>query len=950
MAILTCGTVRTLVLMGVCLGLVHAAVVSGYTTSSVGNSGTTAETHIIKDVDQMHVDASGTVYCITFWDEGGANIQTFDTNGVKGPWYPETGTGSWGRMSGTAVTGDGTYIYQAFSDTNNDNSDISTHVIGVRRYRLSDGQGASFPGGMVYDGSTLRLHTSGDMPLGLAVRNGELYIADPQGSCIRVYDAMGTIQKRTWAVSDPGQLQFDRSGNLWMLQRANRTLVRYSTTGSLLAQSVVLDATKVPTGFGLDPSSDRMLIANDGIDQNILIYTNITTTPVASGTFGVTGGIFSGTGATIGTYGPQRFNRPVGVGVDSSGNIYVAGDRTGSGGGAVIEKYDAAGVRQWHRLGLLFVDNGSIDPRAENDLFTAEEHFTIDYTRPVNQDWTYQATTLDPFRYPEDPRLHISAHSSWVRSIGGRRFLYLTNMYGDMLAIYRFNTNQTGEIAIPCGLIVKEVNTFNGSYPNGHPSGSAWVWIDGNGDGAFSANEFDAYPVDNPYSMGWNVDLHGTVWIGLRENGIRSFPMQGVNANGCPIYTVASSVKMALPVDLNGVKRIEYDSVNDRMYLGGFSNSLPDSNDQWWCLGRQICQYDRWSTGNRTPTFTYVVPWWDPTIGLGTKSLTATDNYLFANQATTGEIVIYNVTNGSEVGRMTPAASVGGNSGWPDIVQSLQVFRRTNGEYILQAEDDGAQRILLYRWNPDPIITNQHPTVTLTAPASGATGTAPASFALSATAADSDGTVSKVAFYAGGTRLGEDSTAPYAWSWTNVAVGSYALTAVATDNTGATTTSATVTVSVTAPANVAPTVTLTAPTSGATGTAPASFALSATAADSDGTVSKVAFYVGSTLLGEDTTAPYACSWTNVAVGSYALTAVSTDNTGATTTSATVTVTVTDSAPATGPVVSGIRGGSGGNCGMGSGLGAMILGLLMMLGLSASRRRPSITARCVTQTE
>ena len=94
------------------------------------------------------------------------------------------------------------------------------------------------------------------------------------------------------------------------------------------------------------------------------------------------------------------------------------------------------------------------------------------------------------------------------------------------------------------------------------------------------------------------------------------------------------------------------------------------------------------------------------------------------------------------------------------------------------------------------------------------------------------------------------------------------------------------------PAPQAPAVSLTAPTANATFYAPASISLAATASDSDGTVSKVEFFNGTTRLGEDTTAPYAFTWNNVTLGSYSLTAKATDNSGATTTSVAVGVTVT----------------------------------------------------------
>jgi hypothetical protein len=289
-------------------------------------------------------------------------------------------------------------------------------------------------------------------------------------------------------------------------------------------------------------------------------------------------------------------------------------------------------------------------------------------------------------------------------------------------------------------------------------------------------------------------------------------------------------------------------------------------------------------------------------------------------------------------------------------------------------------------------------------------------------------TVSKVEFYNGTTKLGEDLSSPYTFSWANVPAGTYSLTAKATDNAGAVTTSAAVSVTVgatpsgltipgtleaenytamsgvqleatgdtgggqnvgwidtgdyldyavnvqtagtytlgfrvasvpgggqvqlrsatgtvyatasiaatggwqtwttvnatatlparaqtlrvyvaaggwnlnwisfAAPTNAAPTVSLTSPAGSTVFTSPASITLNATAADTDGTVSKVEFYNGTTKLGEDLSSPYAFSWTSVPAETYSLTARATDNTGAITTSAAVSVTVSATPPAT----------------------------------------------------
>ena len=190
------------------------------------------------------------------------------------------------------------------------------------------------------------------------------------------------------------------------------------------------------------------------------------------------------------------------------------------------------------------------------------------------------------------------------------------------------------------------------------------------------------------------------------------------------------------------------------------------------------------------------------------------------------------------------------------------------------------------------VPANVFPTVNLASPVNNSTYTAPASLTLGAAASDMDGNVSKVDFYNGATLLGSDVTTPYQFFWTGVPAGTYVLTAVATDNLGASTTSGTVTITVTVPVNVLPTVSLASPVNNSTYTAPATVTLGAAASDADGTISKVDFYNGATLLGTDATSPYQFTWSSVAVGTYTLTAKATDNLGAVTTSSIVSITVT----------------------------------------------------------
>lgn len=185
--------------------------------------------------------------------------------------------------------------------------------------------------------------------------------------------------------------------------------------------------------------------------------------------------------------------------------------------------------------------------------------------------------------------------------------------------------------------------------------------------------------------------------------------------------------------------------------------------------------------------------------------------------------------------------------------------------------------------------TNKAPTASLAAPATATVGTA---VTLTATATDSDGTVSKVEFFDGTTLVGTDSSSPFSLSWTPTAAGTRILTARATDNGGSATTSTAVSVTVAAPANKAPVAALSAPATGTVGTV---VTLSAAASDSDGTVSKVEFFDGATLIGTDTSSPYSVAWTPATTGIHNLTARATDNAGSTTTSTAVAMSISAAA-------------------------------------------------------
>ena len=192
------------------------------------------------------------------------------------------------------------------------------------------------------------------------------------------------------------------------------------------------------------------------------------------------------------------------------------------------------------------------------------------------------------------------------------------------------------------------------------------------------------------------------------------------------------------------------------------------------------------------------------------------------------------------------------------------------------------------------------PTVSMTAPL---TGTVSGSVTLSADASDNVGVVG-VQFKLDGVDLGvEDSTAPYSISWNSVAVsnGAHTLSAVARDAAGNTSTANGVVVNVNNVDSLAPTVSMTAPS---TGTVSGLVAISADASDNVGVVGVQFKLDGADLGSEDTSAPYTMSWDSASAsnGTHMLSAVARDAAGNTATANDLVVNV-DNSDSLAPTVS-----------------------------------------------
>ncbi len=218
-----------------------------------------------------------------------------------------------------------------------------------------------------------------------------------------------------------------------------------------------------------------------------------------------------------------------------------------------------------------------------------------------------------------------------------------------------------------------------------------------------------------------------------------------------------------------------------------------------------------------------------------------------------------------------------------------------NGNYVDAKNNKYSGSITLKPYTSAVLIhnggtsSNSSPTVTITSPKANSSFSTP-DVQLTASASDADGTISKVDFYNGNTLITTENDAPYDWTWKNVPVGNYTITAKATDNSGNVTTSSAVSFTVGA-AGKSPTVTITSPIIAATYSAPASVRLTANASATVGSITKVEFFSGSTLIATEKVKPYDWTWQNVPAGTYSITAKATDNSGNVTTSVAVPFSV-----------------------------------------------------------
>ena len=155
-------------------------------------------------------------------------------------------------------------------------------------------------------------------------------------------------------------------------------------------------------------------------------------------------------------------------------------------------------------------------------------------------------------------------------------------------------------------------------------------------------------------------------------------------------------------------------------------------------------------------------------------------NLRFAwNASADPNVVGYNLSYGTTSGKYTKSINAGGSTS-----ASVGLTPGSTYYFVVTAYNN----IGLHSPPSNEValtVVNKPPKVSLTSPQSNSSFSTSSSIGLSADASDDDGTITKVEFYRDTNKIGESKSAPYATTWNNPTSGSFTLTALAFDDSGA---------------------------------------------------------------------------------------------------------------------------------------------------------------------
>jgi hypothetical protein len=440
--------------------------------------------------------------------------------------------------------------------------------------------------------------------------------------------------------------------------------------------------------------------------------------------------------------------------IDSAGRVVVAGGSQGTTAtGALFDefvtvKYDAAGTELWsrrHSTQQIGDDAYSLAVDSSNNVYvggtgyartdgaTSRDIITVKYDAAGAKQWASRFTGL-----PGSPGPAPLPNNPVSNESGGVGIDPSGNVY--VFGANNAGTSQTDYLLLK----------YN-------PATGALIW------GRNWSGQSNDYPRDMVIDAAGSVYLTGESWDGDYQQATseNTWDAATVKFDGAGDLRWAR-VYRGFPGKVDGGRELALDP-SGNVYVGGFSDGFvngdtivikykPDGTEQW------VYRYDN-------PEHT-------------SDSLRDMTSDTSGNLYLAGQAVLTNAAGDETADLVTVklAASTAQLNAPPEVAVII-------GPTIAgQPESSGGNRAAS---DTDTVGGPDGPTI------------AGRSIALNANASDADGTVASVSFYANGVLLGTKTAAPYTYQWDDAALGTHAVNATATDNSGATRTSATVNVTFT---------------------------------------------------------------------------------------------------------------------------------------------------------
>lgn len=630
----------------------HAQI--SYTTTWVGNTYSNTPTYVGNAMRSMWVAPEGVIYTASMWDESQGSINIYQ-NGQK-----SGSIGAHGEAQGGAISGDATHLFAALQ--------FNTGLGGsgyVGRYNRSTGARD-----LTWSASSDTTERRTDVITGIADTGTLVYVSDHPDNLVRCYTTAGVWQS-DWSLTDPGAIAVDGSGNIWVAQINEGTIQEFAPSGNML-NTISMGSSARPSALYYDSANNQLMVGDQGPNMNIQIYGNLSATPALAGSFGVQGGYLDTTAGNKGQTGSKRFTRIVGIGKDSSGNLYVLNNPWGGtwdlgrNGKTDLHAYNSSGVLQYTLQGLNFEGNAAFDPGTDGaDLYSGQDVYT------GSGGGGYVGNSVDSLDYPADPRVDVTNNSrgfdfGLMASVGGHRILAAAGQNSDIFLFSYFPTNQYA--SIPFGTLPGQTS------PAGY------------------TNYFNTTArVRN----GFALDTNGDIWVGLdKTNAITHYPLTGFDSNGMPIYGTPTTTPT--PSTIAPLAGIEYIPSTDTMIL------ITANGTDWTSLGGRVEVYHGWKAGNTTNP--------NPIINLKTtqnpKGHAAAGNYLFISYVhTVPDIDAYNLTTGTNDLTMTsadPNVAVGNDV---DSMYGIRAYQKSNGQYVISKDNYNNNSIIIHTMtvgNPSP--------------------------------------------------------------------------------------------------------------------------------------------------------------------------------------------------------------------------------------------------------